>query len=122
MSKPSNVKLGKRYRATKADLVCSVPECTNEPEYHMGGGGWSYVYRDGDWKTRFLCAQHREKWFEFCREHHRLWNYGPKPGEDGWLQYWERIFGCFLKWVKGELEICPFCDRPMDMHTELLRR
>lgn len=105
--------LGKRYKATKADLVCAVEGCTDEPEFHMGRGGWSYVYRDGDWKTQFLCAQHREKWFEFNREHHAIWEHGAKPGEDSWLQYRERVFGVFLKWVKGELCFCPFCGQIM---------
>lgn len=110
---PDNVKMGKPHRATKADLVCAVPGCTDEPEYHMGSGGWTVVYRDGDWKTTFLCAQHREKWFEFCRKYHSIWEHGAKVGEEGWLQYWEKVFGVFLKWVKGELDFCPFCGQPM---------
>lgn len=109
----TGVTMGKPHRATKADLVCAVPGCTDEPEYHMGAGGWTVVYRDGDWKTTFLCAQHREKWFEFCSKYHSLWEHGPGPGQDGWLQYWEKVFGIFLKWVKGELDFCPFCGQVM---------
>lgn len=103
----------KPHRVTKADLVCAVEGCTDEPEYHMGGGGWSYVYRDGPRKTRFLCAEHREKWFQFSFDYHGVWEHGPGPGEDGWLEYWEKVFGIFLKWVKGELEFCPFCGQVM---------
>ena len=107
--------LGKRFGATKADLVCAVEGCTGEPEFHLGGG-WNYVYRDGPNKTHFLCGEHREKWFEFTRDYRGLWNLAPRGGEDEWKEYkeyWEKVFGVFLKWVKGELDFCPFCGQPM---------
>lgn len=108
-----DVKMGKRVRATKADLVCAIPGCTDEPDYHMGSGGWTVVYRDGDWTTKFLCAEHREAWFKFNSKYAGIWERGPGPGEAGWLPYWDKVFDVFLKWVKGELDFCPFCGQAM---------